>query len=385
MNANKSCTVTFVNDTTPPTGTISINNNAAATNSKAVTLSLTCADTAGCGQMQFSSTGTSGWTKLQPFAPTASYTLSTGDGTKTVYVRFQDLVGNLSAPFSDQILLDTAVPAGSVAINGNASGTNSTSVTLTLTCTDSGSGCSKMQFSNDGTSYTALDAFATTRAWTLTAGSGTKTVYVRYQDGAGNLSTAKSDQIALDTIPPMGSVVVSSGAIYTKTTAVTLTLSCTDERGGSGCSQMQFSNDGNMWSTPQAFSASAAWTLPAGDGLQTVSARFIDGAGNVATGVTDQITLDATPPAGTLLINNGAASTTSRSVTLNLSCTDAGSGCSQMQFSETGTGNWSKLQGYATTASYSLSMGSGTKTVYVRFTDTAGNVSPNASDSIVLQ
>src|SRR3972149_603400 len=42
---------------------------------------------------------------------------------------------------------------------------------------------------------------------------------------------------------------------------------------------------------------------------------------------------DTTAPTGTISINSGAAYTTSTSVTLTLSCSDAGSGCSQMRLS----------------------------------------------------
>jgi len=51
-------------------------------------------------------------------------------------------------------------------------------------------------------SCTAWETYATTRAWTLTTGDGTKTVYVWYKDGAGNISTLYSDTIILDTTAP---------------------------------------------------------------------------------------------------------------------------------------------------------------------------------------
>ena len=44
-----------------------------------------------------------------------------------------------------------------------------------------------MQFSNDGTSRSSRTAFATTSAWTLTAGTGMKTVYAQF-DIDGDLS-----------------------------------------------------------------------------------------------------------------------------------------------------------------------------------------------------
>jgi len=385
MTQNKSCTANFVNDLNPPTGSVIINAGAAATNVKTVTLTLTCADPAGCSGMQFSNTSTSGWSKLQPFATTASWTLSNGDGLKTVFVRLQDGVGNLSStPLSDQIVLDATVPSGTVVINANATYGHGAASTLALTCSDSGSGCALMQFSNDGASWSPLEAFAPTKAWTLTAGDGIKTVSARYTDAAGNLSTVKSDQITIDTGLPVGTVALTGGAGVTKTTQVTLALTCADA-GPSGCSQMQFSNGANEWSALQAYAASTSWTLSPGDGLKNIGARFTDGAGNLSAEANATVILDSTPPAGSILIDGGADSTTSRSVTLALTCTDGGAACSQMQFSNSGSTGWSKLQPFAPSVPYTLSTGKGTKTVYVRFTDAAGNVSGNFVDSILLQ
>ena len=75
-------------------------------------------------------------------------------------------------------------------------------VTLTLSATDALTGVTQMRFSNTGTSYSAAEAYATTKAWTLTTGAGTKTVYVQYKDAAGNWSAAVTDTIVLDTTAP---------------------------------------------------------------------------------------------------------------------------------------------------------------------------------------
>jgi hypothetical protein len=70
-----------------------------------------------------------------------------------------------------------------------------------------------MEFSNDGSTYSGLEAFATSKAWTLLSGDGTKTVWVRYADGRNNLSVA-SAQIRLDTAKPStpGSFTLTSPA-----------------------------------------------------------------------------------------------------------------------------------------------------------------------------
>ena len=61
--------------------------------------------------MRFSNDGST-WSPFQPYAPTASWSLSAGDGTKTVYAQYTDAFGNLSVPVSDTIVLDTPAPPG---------------------------------------------------------------------------------------------------------------------------------------------------------------------------------------------------------------------------------------------------------------------------------
>jgi hypothetical protein len=333
--------------------------------------------------MQFSASATKGWSRWQPYAATAAWSLARGDGQQSVFARFQDGDGNVSPVAAAQILLDTVAPAGALAIDAGAAYTTASAVTLTATCADAPSGCVLMQFSNDGVAWTALEPVRATRSWTLALGSGTRTVHVRYQDGAGNLSAAKSDQIVVDAVAPAGTVAINSGDAGTRTRSVTLTFTCADT-GGSGCATVQLSNDGTTWGVPQPYASSAAWDLSAADGTKTVSARFVDGAGNVSPLATAEIALDTSAPAGTVAINGGEAATSARAVTLTLACTDTGSGCAQMQFSATDARGWSKPQPFSTSAPFTLSSGTGTMSVYVRFIDAVGNA-VIVSDTIVKQ
>jgi hypothetical protein len=53
-----------------------------------------------------------------------------------------------------------------------------------------------MRFRNGGTTtWSSWVDYSTSHEWTLSAGAGTKTVYVQYRDRAGNLSAAASDTI----------------------------------------------------------------------------------------------------------------------------------------------------------------------------------------------
>jgi hypothetical protein len=101
----------FAIDTGAPTGSVKIDTGAQWTNEPAVSLKLVCSDSkSGCGNMQLSNDNRS-FTAPEPFAANRAWTLTPGDGQKTVYVRYIDGIGNVSKSYQDAITLDTAGPA----------------------------------------------------------------------------------------------------------------------------------------------------------------------------------------------------------------------------------------------------------------------------------
>lgn len=371
----------IVLDTVAPTGSISINGGATYAISTSVTLNLAASDaTSGVAQMRFLNSGGS-WTAWEPYSTTKAWTLLSGDGSKTVYVQYSDNAGNASGSYSDSITLDTAPPTGSVSINAGATYATSPSVTLNLSASDSLSGVSQMRTQNSGGSWTAWEPYATSKAWALVAGDGSKTVNVQFVDNAGNISSTYSDSIILDTVKPTGSISINGGATYTASTSVTLNLSASDAT--SGLDVMRFSNNGSTWSSWESYNTSKSWTLTATEGNQWVYVQYRDHAGHVSDNYSDSIILDTISPTGTIQVNGGAAYTTSSGVTLNLSASDATSGVNDMRFSNDNS-TWSSWEAYSTSKAWTLSGGDGTKTVYVQYRDHAGNVSGSYSDTITL-
>ncbi len=107
---------------------------------------------------------------------------------------------------------DTTAPTGSIKINNNATSTTTINVTLNLSATDSGSGVAQMQFSNNGSTWSTPEAYSTTKTWVLSYGSGTRKVYVKYKDNAGNWSRSYYDSISLlKQTPQLGTITPSSG------------------------------------------------------------------------------------------------------------------------------------------------------------------------------
>ena len=128
-------------------------------------------------------------------------TTTASNGPHTLAARTRDAAGN-NATSSIAITVDNQAPSGTVAINGGAAATNSRNVTLTLTATDALTSVTQMRFSNTGTSFSAAEAFAPTKAWSLTTGAGTKTVYVQFKDALGNWSGSVTDTIVFDSTAP---------------------------------------------------------------------------------------------------------------------------------------------------------------------------------------
>jgi hypothetical protein len=220
--------------------------------------------------------------------------LTSGDGTKTVYVQYRDGAGNNSISYIDTILLDTTGPTGTISINNGAAFTTSTSVILNLSASDSGVGVSKMRFLNQGLSWSNWESYNKQKSWSLTSKDGTKKVYVQFQDNAGNISVTYNDTIVLDTKAPSGSILIESGAKATNTRSVALNLSASDQ--GTGVDDMRFSSNGSTWSSWEKFTSNKTWNLVSGDGNKTVYVQYRDKVGNISSSYSDEIILDTVAP-----------------------------------------------------------------------------------------
>jgi len=206
--------LTLFRDTAVPTGSIDINSGSPYTHSTPVTLTLSALDGSGSGvsQMRFSTDNIT-WSASEAYGPSKTLTLPSGDGPKTVYVKYYDKAGNASLVYSKSITLDTTAPSGSIIINNNAAYSNSLNAALTLAASDAASGLDAMRFSRDGgQTWTDWEVFSETKSFTLPLGDGTKEVQCQIRDRVGWVSTF-TDTILLDTVPP--EVVLTSTAFST--------------------------------------------------------------------------------------------------------------------------------------------------------------------------
>ncbi len=104
---------------------------------------------------------------------------------------------------SVEIAADTVPPTVSLSLDGGAPATNKPTVTATVIAADNLSGLGDAQFSEDGTSWSAWQPYTPTVSWTFPGGDGTKTLWVRARDRAGNVSVPAHATIELVTAAPV--------------------------------------------------------------------------------------------------------------------------------------------------------------------------------------
>jgi hypothetical protein len=131
-------------------------------------------------------------------------------GTYTVYYDAIDTSGNAAIQVVRTVNVfapavgggggysDIIAPANtSVIINNGAESTDIADVTLTLHAEDASVPLQMMIANNSDFTGSDWIAYATSQAWTLSSGAGSKIIYAKFKDSYGNISAAVSDSINL--------------------------------------------------------------------------------------------------------------------------------------------------------------------------------------------
>ncbi len=297
------------------------------------------------------------------------------DGIKTVYVQFRDGSGSMvSDPTVAQVELDRSPPINpSVNINSNAEYTNARDrkVYLELYCDEA----YEMQVSNRSDFQDAPRWYPykeTIQGWPLTGGEGTKHVYARYRDYAGNISAVALDTIIVDQTPPKGQFEINNGAKFTTSRSVKLQFNV------EGASDISIQSLG----TWIPFQKEMDFELPAEQGPQVVAVKFRDKMGNQSKLAFARIILDLEAPSmPRILVNGGNRYTKSYNVNIRLSAI----GASEMIVSNDAGLHGAVWQPYRyLLPSWTFDVADGEKIVYVKFRDEAGNETEIMSDKIIL-
>jgi glucose/arabinose dehydrogenase/PKD repeat protein len=293
-----SLSVTSTSDTTPPSVSVTAPTAGATLLGTAVAVSATASDNVGVSGVQFLVDGANlgGEDTTSPYSVTWNTTTAT-NGPHVLAARARDAAANSAVSANVTVTVDNQAPTGSLVINGGAAATNSRTATLTLSASDALSGVSQMRFSNTGSSYSAAEAYAPTKTWTLSSGAGTKTVYAQFKDAPGNWSVAATDTIVYDATAPTISAVGSSNV-----TSSSATIRWTTNEAAT--SQVEYGTTTSYGSSTSLDSAllTAHTVVLSGLATQTTynyRARSRDAAGNERIGANSTfktLGVDTTPP-----------------------------------------------------------------------------------------
>jgi len=200
----------------------------------------------------------------------------------------RDRAGNVEAPTGNDTwtTVDTLAPssAHSLAGTSGANGWYRSAVAVTLTSTDATSGLAVTAYRIDG------GAWQTYSAPFVLVADGSHTVEYYSTDVAGNIESAVSFAVPIDTVAPATSMSASgtagSAGWYLSSVFVTLTPSDAT----SGVNVTSYRVDGGSWQTY------AAPFIVSGDGSHTLEYYSVDGAGLTETAISTTLNLDGTRP-----------------------------------------------------------------------------------------
>ncbi len=199
---------------------------------------------------------------------TAPFPVS-GDGTHFVQATATDTAGNTAPTQTLNLAIDTAAPASHASVSGTQgnAGWYVTHPTVQLTATDAMSGVAAIQYSLDGGGWQ-------TYAAPFAVADGAHALAYRAVDRAGNVETAHTLTLNVDTTPPTISSLTPSGNVTTNT--VTFSWSGSDT--GSGISHFDIRVDGGTY---QDLGTNTSDTLSLAQGSHTITVLALDVAGNV--------------------------------------------------------------------------------------------------------
>lgn len=216
---------------------------------------------------------------------------------------------------------------------------------------------------------------------------GPHVFWVKAINTAGNAGQAASVEVWVDRAPPQitASSPAAGSLLSLANPAVSATVS--DAHSGVDAAALELLVNGSRASVTFDDATGILTTVGGAswqEGANSLELRAADHAGNALVPLLWGITLDTTPPAGSLTINAGAESTTSVYVTLQLSATDAVSGVTRMLLSNEELAGYVEEPYTVLRELWRLTAVRGPQRVYVKFVDAAGNESAPASDDIDL-
>jgi hypothetical protein len=363
VSSPKSATTTI--DTTAPSVDTFVLPPTLGTTTVAITI-LTASDNVGIvGYCLVETANSSGcvWSTAVP----TSFTF-TSTGTKTLYAFAKDALGNISAPKSAAITIDTIAPTvDAFALPQTSASTTVTISTFTVSDNIGVTGYCLTETNNSSTctwnaAKPASYPFAT---------AGTKTLYAFAKDAAGNVSTSKSASTIISTStagPSLTLTTLANGAI-TKSATLNVSGTVSDPI---GVATLKINNN-SVTVTNGNFN----YPVILQEGANTITTVATNNL-NFSAIDTRTITLDTTAP--TITTFSLPATATSSTISVSLVASDNSGLIASYCLTETSNSSGCTWSSTAPT-SYPFATG-GAKTIYAFAKDGVGNISIAASATV---
>ena len=383
MGTSAPVSVTFDNDFTPPTVTLTAPAAGTAVRGM-VTLSATASDNVGVARVEFYVGATLvGTDTFSPYNFSWD-TRTVGNGPILLTARAYDAAGQSATSAGVSVTVDNDLIPPSVSISAPWSGiTVVGSVTVSATAEDN-VGVTRVEFFEGGTLLASDSSWPYSFNWNTRAGpNGARTLSAKAYDAAGNTRTSSAVTVTADNdFSPPTVTITTPGDGETVSDTVVLAASATDT---SGISQVVFLVNDNLVCVANTAPYSCSYntrSLP--NGLHGIRARAYDTLGNegLSAGVAVTFDNDFTPPT-VALTAPGQGATVKGTVTLTATATDA-RGISHVDFFVDGT-----HVGSDTAAPYSISydtrsLPNGAHALTAQAQDIAGNRSTSAQVNVTF-
>lgn len=325
------------------------------------------------------------------------------------------------------VYFDTVAPAGNITMNAWYNDSNFDASGAIASATDHGAGLYTMQCwvsateednnaKGDILTYKQNPAH-TDINWDGVAEGAGNYLHIKYTDNVGNFAISHSKAFGVDRVEPSDGAVTFKQSAYSSV-AASVTLTYSD--GTSGVAEVllwgdiaaeadsatAITKESAIW---QAITREKAVYLTTDDGIKTIYAQFKDKAGNISVNVVSDTTeLDTvTPSASLVLVNNDDAKAKDNPSNVALFAArvtytnDTSENSVQFKLYGDFTENAQSAQGitednaewkdlvksagkdYQLVTNLYCTAGAGTKTIYLKVKDNAGNVSGAVSATFV--
>lgn len=253
-------------------------------------------------------------------APAPATVNVSADGVHVLETTVTDNVGRTSGWKSHTIRIDKTGPDNQTPLAPTS--WQAASYAVNVSGADSLSGVREVQWRVDGG---AITSGASGLQATVT-GSGDHLFETRVVDNAGNTSGWRTEQVRIDTLPPVNTTPTPTSP---EDNPYSVAVTGTDAH--SSIAAVEWRVDGGSVQT----GAAGATVTVTGNGAHTLATRVLDAAGNSSGWRTDSFTIDAvtgdaTPPVDTTTTVSSAWRVSPVSVTV--SATDSGSGVDRVEW-----------------------------------------------------